>query len=229
MYEAPKISLNRNQLAKFLPNHETIKEFERLFRQDTDFATFINNIIEGSGLDDNGNYIVPDGSNFLDDTESLYDAILTLDTDIAIFINNIIAGVGLDDDGNYIPRDDSNYLNDSETIYQDSTILDGAIFDHTRELVITSTADTSLSAYSQTQLCDATSGEIDITLPNPSLCFSDNRSLRFAIHKIDISENAVNVLPFGSELIVGEASQTLDIDGEIYNFITDGTNWYLGA
>ena len=90
MYEAAKLSLSRNQLAKFLPNHESIKEFERLFAQDSDFATFINNIIEGAGLDDSGSYIIPDGSNFLDETTSLYDAILTLDEEAQNFSFNII-------------------------------------------------------------------------------------------------------------------------------------------
>ena len=90
MYEANKLSLSRNQLAKFLPNHETIKEFERLFAQDSDLATFINNIIAGAGLDDNGNYIVPSGSNFLDATTSLYNAILTLDEEAQNFSFNFI-------------------------------------------------------------------------------------------------------------------------------------------
>ena len=90
MYEAAKISLSRNQLAAFLPNHEAIKEFERLFRQDTDLTALINNIIEGAGLEDNGNYIVPEGSNFLDDTVSLYNAILTLDEEAQNFSYNFI-------------------------------------------------------------------------------------------------------------------------------------------
>lgn len=144
-------------------------------------------------------------------------------------INSIKIGAGLDDNGDYLVPIDSNFIDDTISLYNAILALDISLFDETRELVSTVVEDTLLSANSQTTLCDATSGEINITLPNPALCFSDNRSFRFAIHKIDISANVVNILPFGAELVVGEASQTLELDGEIYNFITDGTNWYLGA
>ena len=175
------LRINRSQLAKFLPDHETIKEFEQLF---------IN------------------------------------DSELVILVQNIIEGVGLDDEGRYIQRDDSNYLDTSETIYQDSTILDGIV---TRDYVVSTDTSISLSPVAQTVICDATTGDINITLPAPSECFSDNRSFRFAVHKIDTSANEVVIFPNSGELVVGEESQSLLRDGEIYNFITDGTNWYLSA
>ena len=175
------LRINRSQLSKFLPDHETIKEFEQLF---------IN------------------------------------DNELVILVQNIIEGVGLDTEGKYIQRDDSNYLDASETVYQDSTILDGIT---TRDYVTSTDISISLSSMAQIVLCDATTGDINITLPPPSECFTDNRSFRFAIHKVDTSSNEVIILPNASELVVGEESQSLLRDGEIYNFITDGTNWYLGA
>ena len=68
-----------------------------------------------------------------------------------------------------------------------------------------------------------------VTLPNPLLCFNNRRSLRIAIEKIDTSVNSVTIVPFSGELIVGEISQIINSEGDILNFITDGTNWYLGA
>ncbi len=175
------LKVNRSQLAKFLPDHATIKEFEQLFSNENE---------------------------------------------LIILIENIIIGTGLESDGLYAARVGSNYLDASENIFEDSTILDGIV---TRDYVIATDTSISLSSVTQTVICDATTGPINITLPPPSECFSSNRSFRFAIHKIDTSSNEVTILPNVSELVVGEESQSLLRDGEIYNFITDGTRWYLGA
>lgn len=104
--------------------------------------------------------------------------------------------------------------------------LNSAIFDSTRELVISTTINTDLTISSQTILVDATSGDVNITLPPPTACFSNSRSLRITVSKIDTSSNAVNILPNSSESIVGEVQQSLLMEGERYNFITDGTNWH---
>lgn len=175
-----RLGITRDQLAKFLPDHESIKQFELLFSQNTDFATTVANIIIGTGM----------------------------------------AG-----DGAYPPRSGSNYLDGSISLYEDTTLLDAALL----ELVNKVTADYSMLPTSQIVLADATSGVINVTLPPPIDCFNGGRSFKLAIHKIDASTNAVNILPNASELIVNEATQLLLYEGEILNFITDGTNWYLGA
>jgi len=145
------------------------------------------------------------------------------------FANNIQEGAGLEEDGTYLAHAISHYISSATSLNNADLLLDSAIWDYTREAISSITADVSLFAQAQTVLCDATAGEINITMPNPSDCFENNRSFRFAIHKIDSSSNAVNIVPNDSELIVGEASQYIDLEGEILNFITDGTNWYLGA
>ena len=177
-----KISIRRDQLAKFLPDQKAIKEFERLFTQDNDLAESVGNIITATGLDDEGNYIVPTGSNFIDSAYSLYRA---------------------------------------------DILLDEAIFDETRTLINTITGNVSLIAGNLLILADASSNAINVTLPNPILCFSDNRSFKIGITKIDSTINKVNILPYGSELIVGESQQDLRREGEVLNFITDNINWYL--
>jgi len=145
------------------------------------------------------------------------------------FVNNIQEGAGLEDDGTYSPDTLAHYISLATSLKNADSLLDEAIWNYTRIAISTITANASLLPEAQTVLCNATDGAIDIIMPNPLDCFEDNRSLPFAIHKIDTTANVVNILPFGTELIVGEASQSLELDGEIYNFITDGNNWYLGA
>lgn len=144
-------------------------------------------------------------------------------------VNNIIEGAGLNEDGTYTPEELAHYINEALSLNDADQKLDTAIWEYTRELVITLDTATTLEAVAQTVLVDATEGAVSITMPPPADCFDIGRSLRFAVHKIDTSANIITVLPNDGELVVGEASQTLELDGEIYNFITDGTNWYLGA
>ena len=140
MIDFQPITLTRQQLAEFLPNHDSIKEFERLFAQDTALSILVGNIIEGTGLNDDGTYTTPLSTNYLTTSTSLYEA-----------------------DG----------------------LLDQAIFDYTRVFVYSVSINTELDAEAQTVLVDATSGAIGITLPPPADCYSDDRSFRIAVEKID--------------------------------------------
>ena len=138
-------------------------------------------------------------------------------------------GAGLNKDGAYINPTTSNYINSSTSLSNADSTLDTAIFDETRELLTTTSISTSIIAKSQTVICDATSGAIDITLPDPTLCYGNNRSFRIAIYKKDTTVNEVTILPFDTEKIVGEVSQILNSEGDVINLITDGINWYTGA
>ena len=108
-------------------------------------------------------------------------------------------------------------------------ISNEALQDATNELIISTNIDLELTAKNQTVLVDATSGDINITLPKPTNCFIRGRSNKIAITKIDNSDNTVNIIPYDSELVLSENSQELLQRHEILNFITDSTNWYLGA
>lgn len=144
-------------------------------------------------------------------------------------VNNIIEGAGLAEDGTYNPNEEAHYIAAALSLNAADVLLDTAVWNYTRELVISTDITITLEAIAQTVLTDATDGNVTITLPDPADCFSESRSLRFAIHKIDTTANIVTILPHGSESVVGESSQVLELGGEIYNFITDGINWYLGA
>lgn len=184
---------DRQVLSKlFNGNQLMIRKFESLYRNDDDLAKIVddllvvvNNIIEGSGLEEDGTYEAPTGTNYVDPSTSLADADTLLDTAIA--------------------------ATDS------------------REKIINKSSNYQALEENQLIITDATSGEIEINLPNPINCVIDQVSYKVGITKKDTSLNYVIILPFASELIVGEAVQQLRYEGEVLNFITDGTNWYLGA
>ncbi len=192
--KAPKRSL----LAKFFGgNHEMIKEFEKLYDTDDDEQDQIDLIREeldrveaGAGLETDGTYIVPTGTNFLNSSTSLANADLKLDSALGEAVEDIT---------------------------------------NLQETIITITGNLTALNQSQLILADATSGVITVTLPDPTTFIIDNVSKKIGITKIDTSNNIINIVPFGSELIVGESSQDLQLQGEVLNFITDGISWHLGA
>jgi len=137
-------------------------------------------------------------------------------------------GAGLNTGGNYVAPTGTNYLDSATSLFNADLYLDAAISSSTKELVTTVTTNTELSAQNQTILVDATSADIDITLPDPALTFSSNRSFRITITRKDTTSNKVTIIPFDAELILDEESQDL-LNSEVINLITDGTNWYYSA
>lgn len=71
-------------------------------------------------------------------------------------------------------------------------------------------------------IVDASSGEINITLPAPS-----EKSAPITVKKVDVSEYAVNILPNDSETIDGDSSLIVDSQWSAAKLTTDGTNWYI--
>lgn len=94
--------------------------------------------------------------------------------------------------------------------------------------VITINSDTALSAQTQNILVDASSGDVNVTLPNPIDFHSGGRSYKLSITRTDTTTNVCNILPYDSELILNDPTQTL-LSSEVLNLISDNTNWYYGA
>lgn len=205
-----------------------------------EFIRFLNDLREGvqfeynnsleleEKVDKNTDDIDKNTEQISDNTDSIKANIKAIEALIKE-LDNTQTGAGLESDGSYKAPTVSNYLKLATSLYNADILLDNAIFTNTRELVMTTTLNRTLSAESQTVLSDASNTEIFITMPPPAECFKDGRSLRFAIHKIDTTENKVIILPNNNEKVVGESQQELLLDGEIYNFITDGASWHLGA
>jgi len=87
----------------------------------------------------------------------------------------------------------------------------------TSVLIVSTDTDITLKPESQNVLVNATSD-----------CFSSNRSYKLGITKIDDTNNVVNILPHGSETIALDLHQELLQSQEVLNFISDGTNYWLG-
>lgn len=98
-----------------------------------------------------------------------------------------------------------------------------------RIAVTTKTANYTATLTDRVILCDATSGNITITLPDPATCYNTlySSSVWFSISKIDTSSNTVTIAPFNTETIAGQSSVDLIYDNEVVSILTDGTNWYL--
>jgi len=88
-------------------------------------------------------------------------------------------------------------------------------------------ASQSIGIVSGLVLCDATLGDIVISMPNPSLAYSGGHSTYFSIAKKDSSSNIVTISPYLSESIAGDASFDLTMQNEVLSLVTDGTDWYL--
>jgi len=98
------------------------------------------------------------------------------------------------------------------------------------ELIVKTTSDTILGNSTETLLCDCSSNDIIVTLPNPSeVLSSGSRSKTISISKVDNSKNIVTINPHNSETIAGEATVDLVASSEVINLVTDGINWYLGV
>ncbi len=91
------------------------------------------------------------------------------------------------------------------------------------------TANYTIATTDSGVVCDATGGNITLTLPSPSLCFDATNfaSIIFDIHKSDNSTHTVTIVPSSTETIAGEDKIVLTRKNENVEIATDGTNWLI--
>ena len=101
--------------------------------------------------------------------------------------------------------------------------------DGTGVSLVTKTGDYTLTTTDSMILGDATTVNINFTLPNPSSCYdgANLASIVYNVSKIDISANTVTILPYATETIGGNVSLVLAAQNEAIELVTDGTNWYI--
>lgn len=89
--------------------------------------------------------------------------------------------------------------------------------------------DYTLTTSTSGIVCDATLGNITLTLPSPSSCFDSVNlaSIIYDIHKLDGSVNTVTISPSGTETIAGYDRVVLSRRDENVEIATDGTNWLV--
>ena len=111
-------------------------EEEARIEADAKLQAELDNTQANVGLDEEGNYIKREDSNYINAAETVVGAIDELDkalkveeTERIAQDDKIEASVGLAEDGSYIKREDSNYINDSETVVHAIDLLDKALKD----------------------------------------------------------------------------------------------------
>ena len=97
------------------------------------------------------------------------------------------------------------------------------------DIIVNVTTDTVLENKTQIVLVNTSTENVIVNLPSASSAYSNNRSKAIAVTKTSSDSNTVTIGTLDGALVVGETTQQLLYDGEVLNFITDGSNWYLGA
>jgi len=113
----------------------------------------------------------------------------------------------------YVCPNDGNTLTDATESEYD------AYMTRAQYNIVTKTSDYTASG-GDCVLVDASSGDVTITLPEPS------KATQVNIKKIDPSTNVVMVMPNGGS-IDDEPLKEISTQYESYLFISDGTNWYI--
>lgn len=89
--------------------------------------------------------------------------------------------------------------------------------------IITKTADYTATEYDYTILCDATSGDITITLPDASFV----NGHVYSVKKIDATTNAVTIAASGVDTIDGSVTTSTEIQWTSIFVQSNGANWYV--
>ena len=118
-------------------------------------------------------------------------------------------------------KNSSDYVcpNDGNTLINATKAEYDAYMTRAQYNVVAKTTDYTASG-GDCVLVDASSGDVTITLPEPS------KATQVNIKKIDSSTNVVTVMPNGGS-IDGETSKEISTQYESYLFISDGNNWYI--
>ena len=79
----------------------------------------------------------------------------------------------------------------------------------------------TLTYGTQIILCDATAGALSVTLPT-----AINNTATYIIKKIDVSANAITILPNGSQTLDLQSSLSVPSINTPLKFISDNLNWW---
>jgi hypothetical protein len=184
-----------------------------------------NAIESGAGLNSDGTYSADALSHYISTALSLKSADSLIDAQLFSTqseLNTAESGAGLNTDGTYTADATTNYLTTATSLKDADKKLDTQIYATAQRMVSITTNYTALIG-NYSLLADATAGAITVTLPLASTA----TTFIIGITKTDATANAVSIVPSGTDLICGSTSQSLLFQNEVYNFISDGTNWQL--
>lgn len=181
--------------------------------------------VSGSGLNADGTYSADATTHYLISATSLKDADKKLDAQLFLTqseVNTVEAGAGLNTDGTYSADTSSHYITTATSLHNADSLLDAQLYANINRLV-SITANYTVLVGNYSIMANATAGAITVTLPLASTA----TALTVGITKTDTTANTVNIIRSGTDLICGATSQSLLFQNEVFNFVSDGTNWQL--
>lgn len=92
-----------------------------------------------------------------------------------------------------------------------------------KKRIIEVTADYTITLEDHTILCDATSGNITVTLPTAYL----GDEYYFNIKKVDSSANTVTIDGSGSETVDGATTKVISTQYDCVTIQSDGAEWWI--
>ena len=111
----------------------------------------------------------------------------------------------------------------SDTSYPSEQAVREAITASETPSVTTKTGDYLAAITDDVILVNATSNDVDITLP----AVASSSSMLISVKRIDGSGYAVTIDANASELIDGEETQTIDYQYDCLTIVCDGSAWYI--
>lgn len=214
------------------PNQAFVFYLLRMFKKaQNDVLNFealqkeIDDTQAGAGLQADGTYSPDLTANYISTASSLFVADTLLDIALnylQIEVNNVETGAGLNMDGTYTADALSHYISTALSLKNADSLIDAKLYDIIQRVVSITTDYTALVG-NYSIIADATAGSIVVTLPLASTA----TAFTVGVTKKDTTVNTVTIQRSGTDLIAGETSHVLLYDKEVFNFISDGTNWQL--
>jgi len=194
----------------------------------TALQTEIDHVETGAGLNNDGTYTAPTGSNYIDNSSSLKDADNKLDSQIKTNttaigdettnrttadsalqteIDDTQTGAGLDTNGDYSANIGANYISVATSLKDADNKLDSKLFNLDSKIkndwVIKTTNYTMING--DRLLCDTSSSAFTITLPQTPTISNEieiiDLSGDFDTNNLTVSRNGSNIMGLAQDLI----------------------------
>lgn len=171
-------------------------------------------VTNGSGVINLGTNCVAIGENIVIQASSFNVTAIGTNISIANGVSNVMA---INCNDIEITESNSNYIN-NVLVYPFNQL--------TVEVITASTK--SLTLNDNVVVCDTSSNNIEIIMPDPATAFVFGVSKEYTIKKY-ATANTVTIKPFASELVESSSSIVLTKNLTSVVLVTDGVDWYVKA
>lgn len=217
---SPDLTANYTSTATSLFTADTLLDLALHYLQ-----TEVNNVETGAGLNADGTYTADALAHYIALATGLKNADSLLDAQLFSTqseLDTAEAGAGLNTDGTYTANGSAHYISAATSLKDADNKLDSKLYDIIQR-VVSITADYTVPVGNYSVIADATAGNVIVTLPLASTA----TAFIVGVTKTDTTANTVTIARSGTDTIAGDTSQVLTYDKEVFNFVSDGTNWQL--